>query len=116
MITKKAYVSQECSQAEGCSQPPRAESFLMRPSHVRPAFVTCFHLNNGVAELQRVEKLDEGRHLEPVLLVEAVPLLVGNLQLGGQRGVQAAQPCGQHLRREGELTLNKMAHHSIEGQ
>lgn len=88
----------------------------MRPSHVRPAFVTCFHLNNGVAELQRVEKLDEGRHLEPVLLVEAVPLLVGNLQLGGQRGVQAAQPCGQHLRREGELTLNKMAHHSIEGQ
>lgn len=47
--------------------------------------VARFHLDNGVAEFQRVEKLDKGRHLEPVLFVQAVPLLSGNLQLGGQR-------------------------------
>ena len=42
------------------------------------------HLDDGVAELQGVEELDEGGHLDPVLPVEAVPLLAGHLQLGGQ--------------------------------
>lgn len=55
------------------------------------------HLNDSVAELQRVEELDQGRHLEPVLPVEAVPVLARDVQLGGQGGVQAAKPCGQHL-------------------
>lgn len=58
------------------------------------------HLNDGVAELQRVEELDQGRHLEPVLPVEAVPVLAGDIQLGGQGGVQAAEACGQNLSTE----------------
>lgn len=62
-------------------------------------FFFFFYLNNSIAELQGVEKLDEGRHPDPVLSVQAVPLLAGNLQLGRQRGVEAAQPCGEHLSR-----------------
>ena len=55
------------------------------------------HLNDGVAELQRVHELDERREQEPVVPQQAVPLLALLLQLGRQRRVQAAEPRRKHL-------------------
>lgn len=47
--------------------------------------MVCLFVNlyDSVAELQGVEELDKGRHPQPVLPVQAVPLLTGNLQFGG---------------------------------
>lgn len=92
-------VSQGCSGVGGCSHSPGVNPFFMRGFF--------FHLNDSVTELQRVEELDEGRHLEPVLSVQAVPLLARHLQPGGQGRVQAAQPCGQHLGEGEGLPLNQ---------
>ena len=61
------------------------------------------HLNDGVAELQRVHELDKWREKEPVVPQQAVPPLAFLLQLGRQGGVQATEPRRKHLGSETEV-------------
>lgn len=84
-VNIKSHVSLEYIHAKGCSHLPGVNTVFHVAEPYACSLVTCLHLNDSVAEFQRVEKLDEGRHLEPVLFAQAVPLLIGNLQLGGQR-------------------------------
>lgn len=58
------------------------------------------HLHHGVAELQRVHEQHQRRDAHPVLPPQGVPVVPSDLDLPGQRRVEGAEACGQHLNRD----------------
>lgn len=73
---------------------------------IKESLTTCRHradLDDGVAELQRVHELDQGREQEPVVLEKAVPLLAFLFQLRRQGRVEATEPGRQHLGPETQM-------------
>ena len=62
------------------------------------------YLYDGVAELQGVHELHEGREEEPVVSEKAVPLLAFLFQLCRQGRVETTEPGGKHLCSETKLS------------